>query len=295
MTDTMTVNRELPLINIIGAGNLGKTIGYLLAKNRLAIIGAICNRSEKSGLEAIKFIGQGKYYSKIEELPLADITLITTPDDLISTICEKLSKNIALKQGSIIVHCSGFLSSDILISTSEKGCYKASIHPMKSFAKPEWNIKDYQGTYCAVEGDDEALPLLCSLFNSIGSITYKINKHQKPAYHAAGVFASNYLVTLANQALSCMNQIGVDEEIAISAIINLMQGTLNNLKKTTSPVQSLTGPIKRADIATIKNHLESLADRDLKQLYSALGKATLKLTSHDEETRKRIETALLHF
>ncbi len=280
------------LVNIIGAGHLGKTIGHLLVRHRLVKIGSICNRSEISTTNAIKFIGQGKVCPNISELPPADITFITTPDDLISATCEELSRNPFIEKGGIVLHCSGSLTSDALISIKKKGCYVASVHPMRSFAKPELSVEEYRGTYCAIEGDKEALPNIQSLFNSIGSITYEIDKRKKSSYHAAGVFASNYLVTLAQQALSCMKDAGVEEEMAMHVITNIMRGTVSNLEKTLSPEQSLTGPIKRGDVSTIMKHMESFTDREQQHLYADLGKATLRLTDHSSVKKEKITSAL---
>ena len=98
------------LVNIIGAGNLGKTIGSLLVKHQQVTIGAICNSSKISSINAINFIGQGSYCPEIDELPPADLTFITTPDDLIQATCEALSKNKFMKHGSIVLHCSGLLT-----------------------------------------------------------------------------------------------------------------------------------------------------------------------------------------
>lgn len=281
------------LVNIIGAGRLGKTIGHLLVRSQLVKIGAICNRSRASSVTAIKFIGQGKYFPRISDLPPADITLITTPDALISTACEELGRNPNIKTGSIVLHCSGSLTSDVLVSIRERGCYLASAHPMTSFAKPELSIEQYSGTYCAMEGDKEALSCIRLLFNSIGSTTYEIDKTKKSSYHAAGVFASNYLVTLAQQALSCMREAGVENEMAMHVITNIMQHTVFNLEMTLSPEQSLTGPIKRGESATISKHMASLKDPEQKHLYAALGKATIHLTDHSTEEKKKLQELLM--
>ncbi|MFI4963377.1 MAG: Rossmann-like and DUF2520 domain-containing protein, partial [Legionellales bacterium] len=242
------------LVNIIGAGNLGKTIGHLLVKNQLVSIAGLCNTSKKSVDASIKFIGDGRYFPSINLLPAADITCITTPDYLIEEACIALSKNPLLKQGSIVFHCSGSLTSDILKPVLDKGCYVASVHPMRSFAQPELSVEHYQGTYCAIEGETQAKTILSRLFEAIGSTTYEINKEKKSVYHAAGVFASNYLVTLAQQSLECLKEAGVEQETAMHLIINLMQGSVSNLEKTASPAASLTGPIQRGDVSTVKKH-----------------------------------------
>jgi predicted short-subunit dehydrogenase-like oxidoreductase (DUF2520 family) len=280
------------LVNIIGAGCLGKTIGYLLVKNQLVQIGAIHNTSRESALNAIQFIGDGEYCPSIATLPAADITLIATPDDLISSTCAMLGKSKYLKQGSIVLHCSGSLTTDALIAAKEKGCYLASIHPMRSFANPKLSISQYPGTYCAMEGDAEARVTIRCLFDAIGSITYEIEKEKKSLYHAAGVFAANYLVTLAQQAFLCLQEVGIEKKMAMNVIANLMSSTVTNLEKTQSPQESLTGPIKRGDSSTIHQHLRSLANLEQKKLYSALGIATLSITAHNEEIKEQLTQAL---
>jgi predicted short-subunit dehydrogenase-like oxidoreductase (DUF2520 family) len=279
-------------VNIIGAGCLGKTIGYLLVKNQLVRIGAIHNTSRESTIKAIKFIGDGEYCPRITKLPAADITLITTPDDLVSSTCTMLCKSKYLKQGSIVLHCSGSLTTDALIAAKEKGCYLASIHPMRSFADPKLSICQYPGTYCAMEGDAEAMVTIRYLFDAIGSITYEIDKQKKSLYHAAGVFAANYLVTLAQQALLCLQEVGIEKKMAMNVIASLMSSTVANIEKTLSPQESLTGPIKRGDSSTIHKHLQSLANLEQKNLYSALGIATLSITAHNEEIKEQLTQAL---
>jgi len=281
------------VVNIIGAGQVGKTLGHLLVKHQLAQVGAICNTSPASTFAAINFIGEGQLSPTIEQLTEADMIFITTPDALIATAADAFSKNKAIKKGTIVLHCSGARSSDELHVLKSKGCLVASVHPMRSFAEPILSVANYSGTYCAMEGDVEALAHIEPLFNGIGSITYTIDKHKKALYHMAGVFASNYLVTLSEQAQSCLRAAGVHHEMAMRVVTNLMQGTVANLEKTLSPRDALTGPIQRGDTSSIIQHMASLTDNEQKKLYSLLGKLTLPLTSHDEVKKISIEAALL--
>ncbi|MFT4059917.1 MAG: DUF2520 domain-containing protein [Legionella sp.] len=280
-------------VNIIGAGHLGKSISHLLLKNQLVHIGAVFNSTLGSSKEAIKFIGGGTSYSAMEQLPAADLTFITTPDDLIAPIAIQLAENQFIGPNTTVVHCSGSLSSEILNPIKEKGAWVASIHPMRSFANPDISVEQYKGTYCAMEGDIQALSLIKPLFEAIGSITYQINKDKKSLYHAAGVFASNYMVTLAQQAFLCLQESGVAKDMAMSIITTLMQGTLVNLKDTLSPEQALTGPIKRGDIATLEKHMAAFTHSKAQTLYSLLGKACLELTTHDANKKEKLSAALV--
>lgn len=268
------------LVNIIGAGNLGKTIGYLLQQTGLVKIMGICNQSLESSKKAIDFIGTGIAYPTIADLPYADITFITTPDTSIQKAALLLSDNKYIEENCIVLHCSGALTSDELSILKKNNLCLASIHPMRSFAKPELSITQYKGTYCAMEGDAKALEILKPIFESIESITYLIEKEKKSLYHAAGVFASNYVVTLSQQALSCLLQAGVEHDIAMKVVTNIMKGTTLNLETTLSPQQSLTGPIQRGDVSTIEKHMNSFSNQNQKELYAKLGRATLDITQH---------------
>lgn len=279
-------------VNMIGAGHLGKTIAHLLVKAQQVKIAFICNRSKESALNAIQFIGQGDYCESIDQLPAADLTFITTPDDLIETTAKILSQNPKLKKGSLVLHCSGALDSDALIAVKNQGLYVASVHPMRSFAKPELAVQAYRETYCSIQGDEEALPLLLQLFKSIGSIPFNLAKKKKTLYHLAGVFSSNYLVTLAELARSYMVEAGLESDLALRIVTNVMQGSVSCLQKTLSPKLCLSGPIQRGDLATIKKHRAALNSVAEQELYAALGEATLHLTSHDEKKKKAIEAAL---
>lgn len=271
-------------INIIGAGRLGKTIGKLIATQRAGIIQGICNQSLESSCCAVEFIGEGKAYDQISQLPPADITLITTPDDDIKVAAIHLSNSEMLKEGSFVIHCSGSLTSAELEPVKAKPCYTASVHPMHSFANPAISVNTFANTYCAIEGEDSAVATATILFKKIGALTYAVNSDKKALYHAAGVIASNYLVTLCNQAKTCMESAGVEEKMAMKIITSLMQGTLTNLSTTLSPKNSLTGPIKRGDEKTIAKHKEAfISNQELNSFYSEMGLLTLELVEHEKD------------
>ncbi len=88
-----------------------------------------------------------------------------------------------------------------------------------------------------------------------------------------------------------MKEAGLDRELAMQVITNIMKGTVANLEKTLSPEQSLTGPIKRGDISTIMKHRASLSNAEQKDLYAALGRATLALTDHSGLKKEKIAKA----
>lgn len=134
-----------------------------------------------------------------------------------------------------------------------------------------------------------ALERLEPLFSAIGAHICRIAPEGKAFYHAAGVFASNYVVTLTERAKACLNAAGVNDTLAMAMLTNILRSTVSNLEASGSPKSALTGPINLADTATLEKHLNALGDSEDARLYAELGLATLHLTHHTPETLARME------
>ena len=166
-------------LNIIGCGNVGKSLGRLWTKAGVFEIGDILNRSQQSSDNAVKWIGSGRAIEKVESIRPADVFLITTSDDALSCAAEELSNSGTIKAGNIVLHCSGALSSDILTSLKNTGAHIASIHPVKSFATPCDSLSNFEGTFCGAEGDPQAREILEPAFTEIGPPTFRVDPTQK--------------------------------------------------------------------------------------------------------------------
>ncbi len=115
----------------------------------------------------------------------------------------------------------------------------------------------------------------------------------RPLYHAAAVFASNYLLALLAIAVRLLQDAGVPADDALPAILPLMRGTLDNVQHLGVPA-ALTGPVARGDTDTIRLHLARLSGED-RELYCALGRELLPLARAaglDERRAAELETLL---
>ncbi|HSW71314.1 MAG TPA: DUF2520 domain-containing protein, partial [Gammaproteobacteria bacterium] len=275
-------------INIIGCGKLGKTLANLFNKQKNLLLSGIVNSSYESAVKAVQFIGGGQAYAQLRDLPAADFFFITTPDDKIQAVCEELVSGNQLQPGTIVVHCSGSLSSEVLSKARQKGGHIASLHPVKSFAQPQECVTSFSGTYCALEGDAAALPRLKNLFGSLGAKIFLIKQEKKALYHAASVLANNYLISLHHQALQAYHFADLDEQTANHLTTMLMTDALQNLKKLPHSA-ALTGPLQRGDKQTLEKHLQALAPHsELSSVYTTLGRSTLPLTQHSETQKKSL-------
>jgi predicted short-subunit dehydrogenase-like oxidoreductase (DUF2520 family) len=275
-------------LSIIGCGKVGQTLGRLWHDNRVVEIQDILNRSTASGEQAVTFIGAGTVVNNYTGLRPADIFLIAVPDDQIVACCEELANANLLSKDSIVFHCSGALPSSILQAASAQGAAIASIHPIRSFAVPEKIINDFAGTYCGIEGDQDALDIVTSLFASIGAQLVAIKSDEKVLYHAAAVFASNYLVTLLDTAVQTYGQAGIPEDIALKMMASLVRETTENVLEI-GPQQALTGPIARGDINAVLNQYRAVKswNRPYGLLYKKLGSLTARLASRAKGSKRQ--------
>jgi predicted short-subunit dehydrogenase-like oxidoreductase (DUF2520 family) len=272
-------------LSIIGCGKVGQTLGRLWQDNHVLEVQDILNRSAASVNNAVVFVGAGRVANNYADLRPADIFLITAPDDQIAACCEALANANCLSTDSIVFHCSGALPSSILQAASARGAAIASIHPIRSFAVPQKIIHDFAGTYCGIEGDQRALDILAPLFTAIGAQLVTIKSEEKILYHAAAVFASNYLVTLLDTAVQTYAQAGIPQDVALKMMASLVLETTENVLKI-GPQQALTGPIARGDIATVVKQYRAIKkwNSSFGRLYRQLGKLTASLArrSHRE-------------
>ena len=189
------------------------------------------------------------------------LLLIATPDAAIAEVCNALAPR--LDPGAGVVHFSGGTSVAALAAAAGP---RASVHPLQT-VWPDRGPDQLEGAHAAVTGDWE---LGAGVAGALGMTPFALADEAKPAYHAASVFASNYVVTLTHAAVSLLERTGLEREAALAVLRPLQHRTID---VAGSPP---TGPIARGDAATVAAHLRAVGP-ELEPLYRALGRATLPL------------------
>jgi predicted short-subunit dehydrogenase-like oxidoreductase (DUF2520 family) len=205
--------------------------------------------------------------------------MIAVGDDQIAQVSTQLSTQLVHAAGSAIVfHCSGAKASTELQPAAQAGAHTASVHPVRSFADPASVAAGFDGTFCGIEGDPAALAVLAPAFEAIGARLVPIDAAAKTVYHAASVFASNYLVTVLDAALRAYQAAGIPEPVARELARPLAAETLANVYRL-GPEAALSGPIARGDHATVERQQAAVTawDPDTGRMYAALAAATAEL------------------
>ncbi|MDD8019159.1 MAG: DUF2520 domain-containing protein [Bacteroidota bacterium] len=263
-------------ITIIGAGAVGRSIAAALLRGGAAING-IYSRSSQSALLLAKKI-HCKNFGTVDDIKsVQGVIIAAVPDSQIKSVARRLVLIQKSFKNVIVLHTSGALASDELDILKRKGAATGSFHPMQTF--PTFKTTTLKNIWCAAEGDLRARKIARDIATTCGASSFEISKEAKVLYHTAGIFASNYLVTL----LSIVEEIALKVKITQSDVWKIyrpiIESTLRNGMET-SPAEALTGPIARGDADTINKHLQTLSKKKLDHLvplYSVLGIETARL------------------
>ena len=266
-------------LNIIGCGNVGRTLGRLWRQQDVFALGDVLNRSLASAQGAVDFMGAGRPVEQWKAMQDADLFLITVPDENLVAVGEKMAESGRLQAGTILFQCSGAIVSSDWIGAKRAGALTASVHTLKSFADPERSVHSFAGTLCGVEGNEEALRILCPAFEIIGARTFPIDPHFKPLYHAATIIVCNYLNALMEMGTQTYQKAGLSRDTAFEVMAPLVRGTVENIFYLDT-TRALTGPIARGDLSVVEKHLKALQGwkPDFAELYRRLGILALQLS-----------------
>jgi predicted short-subunit dehydrogenase-like oxidoreductase (DUF2520 family) len=258
----------------IGAGTTGTALAVRLSQKGCPVV-AVSSRTLSSAQKLAGLVPNCQVCHTAQELAdVADLVFITTPDDVIAQVCSEVQWH----KGQSILHCSGAHSVDILESAKKLGTAVGSFHPLQTFADVNQAIENLPGSAFALEAEEPLLSTLKHLTHLLNGNWVKLESGDKVLYHAAAVFACNYLVTLVRLALDLWKDFGVSSKEATRALLPLLRGTLNNIDSIGLP-NCLTGPVARGDLGTIERHLRALdaSNPSLLTAYKELGLQTIPI------------------
>lgn len=265
-------------LNIIGPGRVGRTLGALLQRAGLCTVQDVLSAEIATAESAVAFIGAGRAVRVLRDMRPAHLWLLTPPDAAIASVATALAATGQMRKGDVVFHCSGSQSSSLLAPLAATGALVASVHPLKSFADPATAVQTFKGTYCAVEGDAEALKRLTPLFEQLGAQVAVIDPAGKTLYHAASVLVCNDLTALMEAGLRAYEQAGIERNTAQKMMEPLVRETLDNVFAL-GTVRALTGPVARGDAAVLARQHAALNTLDprIAEAYRALNRIALDL------------------
>jgi predicted short-subunit dehydrogenase-like oxidoreductase (DUF2520 family) len=281
-------------VAVIGAGRVGTALAVLLARAGHRIV-AVSGRGGTVD-RAARHLPGVPVVPAAEAASRAEVILVGTPDDRIAGVVSDLAAQGAFRRGHAVVHLSGATGLGALAAAAAAGARTMSLHPLQTFPTVDAAIERLPGSGMAVTAtDEEGYGLGERLAADAGARPFRLPEEARPLYHAAAVFASNYLVTVVALAERLFREAGIEDPAPL--YLPLVRATLDNLEAIGAE-RALTGPAVRGDAGTIERNLEALsaAAPDAIRAYVALAGVALDLAEDagrlSPEGRSRVEEAL---
>lgn len=258
---------------IIGAGKVGCSLGKYFRLANLEVTGYY-DVNEDLAKEAATFT-ETTFIEDLETIvKISDTLFLTVPDDLITTVWNQM-KDMSL-EGKFICHCSGALSAgDAFPGIDKCGAFGYSVHPLFAVSDKYNSYKELSHAYFVIEGDEKHREEISGIFKNLGNEVRYIAAKDKVKYHCAAAVCSNHVVALIQESLELLQECGFDEESALKALTPIMLGNMQHIVER-GTVNSLTGPVERADVKTVEKHLSCLNEKQ-QMLYRLLSEILISI------------------
>ena len=260
-------------IGIISAGRLGCSLALALIEEKYNLVAISSSKQEVK--EVLKKISPsiGFLEESQKVVDSSKIIFITSNDDNILPIV----KSLILSPEKYLIHCSGFLPLDVL-NKNKIQVKSGNFHPIQTFPNITSN-KNFREIFFSIESSDLILEdWLRELATKLNSDVINISSEDKNLYHAICVLNCGLIASLITHSSKLWEHIGIDSETGIKISSPMIKTTLQSILNFGS-FESITGPLIRGDLETIKKHIKILEEfsEDSKKVYMLLSSLILDI------------------
>ena len=227
----MKVNYKKLNIAIIGIGKVGSAFA-----NELILKGYNVKYLVETNPGFLKKISRKlkiRYYStSVNKDIISDsqIIIISVQDSRIPGLLKSF-RNIDLRN-KYIFHTSGYYNSEIFTKLRIEKNKIGSFHPLQTFNDVSLNNQNLlKNIYFGIQGGILLKKLLIYLSKSLRSKYILINEKDKPLYHFACVFASNFLVSYMSILNKIISSTNIKPVKSIEIFYPIIEKTLSNIKE----------------------------------------------------------------
>jgi len=283
---------------IIGCGAVGRSLGRALADTGRYRISGVHDSSEERAAAAGADLGAESTSGDLpERTARAEIVIAAAPSCALGSIAALASSRGRCAEHQVWLHCDGGVSHSVLAALAPHVLGVGTLHPARVFPPNAISTLSKTDVF-ALTGDPIAVETAAEIARDLGCRSVRIDAEARAAYHAAAVMASNYAVALLAESRDLLvSSCDLSSEDAEHLVLGLASSAVE-AASSLGLEASLSGPIRRGDIATVRRHLEELgAHPSALGVYRTLGRAALevarRIPSYSEDAAEEISRALV--
>jgi predicted short-subunit dehydrogenase-like oxidoreductase (DUF2520 family) len=244
---------------ILGAGKVGRALAKEIRAAKMKVV--------------LRRARDGAPSRRID----ADVIVIAVRDRQITPLAEKLAQAQVVPRRAVCVHVAGALDATPLAPLRPVCAGVAQMHPMISFAALSKSPTLSHG-HVHVQGDPIAVKRAAALVRKLGMTPRTFPRLDAVGYHAAAGLVANGAAALAALGAELLARSGVPRKVAPAMLGPLLRSVADNVEALGFP-ESLTGPVRRGEAASVEKHLRILRERlpEAVPLFVASGRAQLPL------------------
>lgn len=257
-------------VGVVGAGRVGAVLGSALRAVGHQVV-AVSAVSAASRERAEVMLPGVPVLDVPEVVRRSELVLLAVPDDALADLVAGLATTGAWQAGQIVVHTAGRYGTRVLDPARTAGAIPVAIHPAMTFTGTSLDLSRLEGCTFAVTAPAPVLPIGQALVVEMGGEPVVLDESVRPLYHAALAHGANHLVVLVAQAGQALAAAGVDDPGAVlrPLLTAALDGALRAESAaggrdahgdvTNGAITTLTGPVRRGDAGTVREHLAELA------------------------------------
>jgi predicted short-subunit dehydrogenase-like oxidoreductase (DUF2520 family) len=243
-------------VGVVGAGRVGAVLGAALAAAGHDVVAA-AGLSAASAERAARLLPGVPLVPTDEVVAASDLVVLAVPDDTLPGLVAGLAGTGGWRAGQLAFHTSGAHGLAVLAPAEQAGVLPLALHPAMTFTGAPEDVERLPGAPFGVTSRPEHRPVAETLVLEMGGEPFFVAEADRGLYHAGLVTGANHLVTLVAEAADLLRAAGVAEPARVLG--PLLTAALDNGLRRGD--RGLTGPVSRGDAGTVRNHLETLAER----------------------------------
>lgn len=248
-------------ICLIGSGNVATHMARAIHHSGYTISG-VCSKHKMHASELAQQIDCATATDNCQDLPEADIYIISVKDDAIESVCNAMATAHPKK---IFIHTAGSVPLSILTERFENA---AVLYPMQTFSKSH-AIKFSEVPLFVEASNEKTLAIVTELANKISDNVSELDSEGRKLLHLSAVFACNF----ANHCYTLAYELLKKAHIDAKCLLPLIRQTAEKLYSL-EPVKAQTGPAARWDTKVMKAQMNYLKEMpELQNIYRLMSES----------------------